>query len=128
MADLFEILPNFDIKPYSHLLHSLEKNEITVAELISLDPAEIARRCPLPLLDVQALIQEIIQTLQHDVKVQTHSTTENTGITNIESFPNRFNNIWSRNVGLVTTLDESIDKLLGGGFVTGHVSEIVGER
>ncbi len=34
MSDLLDTLPDFNVKPYSHLLHSLEKNDVTVNQTI----------------------------------------------------------------------------------------------
>lgn len=69
MSDLLDTLPDFNVKPYSHLLHSLEKNDITVTDLLTLDPIEIARKCPLPLLDLRRLVSDVIEALQKDLKM-----------------------------------------------------------
>lgn len=68
MSDLLEVLPDFNTKPFTHLLHSLEKNNISVVDLISLEPKEIARKCPLPPVDVQKLRQALVLALQNDLK------------------------------------------------------------
>ncbi|RVX66785.1 hypothetical protein B0A52_08978 [Exophiala mesophila] len=69
MSDLLEVLPDFDTGPFTHLFHSLEKNNISVADLISLEPKEISRKCPLPLADVQKLRQSLVQAMQNDLKI-----------------------------------------------------------
>lgn len=132
MSDLHEVVPDFDIKPYTHLLHSLEKNDITVADLITLDPKEIARKCPLPSADVQKLVTSLIQALQRDVQ---------NGVTKKRKVPG-LNSVDAENGApaekstaanllgdylVVKTLDSNIDQALGGGFQPGHITEIVGE-
>lgn len=47
MIDLQELILDIDIKPLPRLMLSLRKTEVTLIDLISPDPAEIARKCPL---------------------------------------------------------------------------------
>ncbi|ETN44235.1 uncharacterized protein HMPREF1541_10786 [Cyphellophora europaea CBS 101466] len=129
MCDLAQVLPDFNLKPYSHLLHSLEKNEFTVTDLVSLDPVEIARRCPLPLLDVRRLIADVIEWLQRDLNMlpPVHSISSDflapdmSSDSSVNPEPTRSQNMFVR------TLDLEIDALLGGGFPAGYVTEVVGE-
>ncbi|KAI1614784.1 DNA repair protein RAD57 [Exophiala viscosa] len=131
MSDLAEILPNFDSRDYTHLFHSLEKNDITVADLITLDPIEIARRCPLPATDVQKFVLDVTKALQDDLQgkvkqvwdIKITDPAEAT-VTIAESL----NGAASPVVGpSLKTLDETIDRALGGGIVPGHIVEVVGE-
>ena len=133
MSDLLEILPEFDLKPYSHLLHSLEKNDITVTDLITLDLVEIARKCPLPLLDVRRLVSDVIEALQKDLKMlpskQSTSSELLASTSDGKPPPNGASlKLRRQELEYVKTLDPAIDKLLGGGFATGYVAEIAGER
>ncbi|EXJ93302.1 hypothetical protein A1O1_01694 [Capronia coronata CBS 617.96] len=133
MSDLLEVIPDFDIKPYTHLLHSLEKNDIIVADLITSDPKEIARRCPLPSADVQRLVADVIKALQGDVqsgmrkicKAPSSRSGGNTAGATIE----HINEGTATVVGSqqVKTLDAAIDQALAGGFQPGQITEIVGE-
>lgn len=122
MTDLSEVLPDFDLQPYRHLTHSLEKNHVSLSELISLDPIEIAKRCPLPLGDLRAMIQDIIKALQEDlgVKDATKSTGSGAWFKNKEDGASQ--------TVTVKTLDAKIDACLGGGILPGYLTEIVGER
>ncbi|KAL6251941.1 DNA repair protein rhp57 [Rhinocladiella similis] len=130
MSDLLEVLPDFDLKSHRHLLHSLEKNDITVADLISLDPIDIARKCPLPTTDVQRLVSDVVKALQDDVQgavnkrweigppepqKETSALDEDVG-----------DEVW-RKEARVKTLDIAIDGALGGGLLPGHIIEVVGE-
>ncbi len=129
MADLPEVLPSFDHRPYSHLLHSLRKNNILVSDLISLDPIQIAKRCPLPPLDVQRLVGNVIETLQKQLNIapaQQSTSSELLASTNRPVL----SKLEARRPELncVSTLDDSIDHTLGGGFPAGYLTEIVGER
>src|SRR5450432_1546558 len=121
MTDLLSTLPDFSTAAYTHLIPSLEKNGITVADLLTLDPIEIVRRCPLPLLDVRRFIKEVIESLQRDAGVQDVPITkneefslpqkleDNCGI--VQGFRKVVNN-WNP----ISTLDDKIDEALGGGI------------
>lgn len=133
MSDLADVLPDFDTHSFSHLLHSLQKNEVTVAELISLDPAEIARRCPLPLLDVRRLANTVIEHLQGDLKmigVQAGTNDELLAPTTRNGLEVRANEPATGIDGLrfISTGDTDIDELLGGGLPASYITEVVGER
>lgn len=124
MSDLSDVLPRFDTHPYSHLLHSLQKNEVTVADLISFDPTEIARKCPLPLHDVRKLANSVIEHLQKDMNIFTIPSGK-------DKIPSTTTNGYlSPNEGLdyISTGDVEADELLGGGIPAGYITEVVGER
>jgi DNA repair protein RAD57 len=133
MTDLLSTVPDFSTAAYTHLIPSFEKNGITVADLLTLDPIEIVRRCPLPLLDVRRFIKEVIESLRRDAGVQdvpitkneefslTQKLEDNCGI--VRGFRKVVNN-WNP----ISTLDDKIDEALGGGIPTGYVTEVTGER
>lgn len=130
MADIQQILPDFDIRPYSHLLFSLEKNAISVDDLCTRDPKDIAAACPLPLRDVQSLVKDVIRQLQSDVMRSTKKRKATDNV--IQEAAN--NAIQSRKAAKVTrkddmisTLDPIIDEGLKGGFRPGSVIDLVGE-
>lgn len=135
MADLKDVLPNFDTQPWRHLTYSLEKKNVLTAELIAQDPVDIARRCPLPLREVKRFVEALNAAIRTEIipisrtsqtklqekdgeparkKARTKHTTEHTDRKQRMTF--------------VKTLDDNIDRCLGGGFPTGHICEIVGER
>lgn len=133
MSDLLDTLPDFDVKPYSHLLHSLEKNDVTVTDLITLDPVEIARKCPLPLLDVRRLASDVIEALQKDLKMLPTKQSTSSELLAPSSDDKHTSNSFSlqlhgQAMSFIKTLDSALDKQLGGGFPVGYVTEIVGER
>ena len=133
MSDLLDTLPDFDVKPYSHLLHSLEKNDVTVTDLITLDPVEIARKCPLPLLDVRRLASDVIEALQKDLRMlPTNQSTSSELLAPTSDDKSSSNSIplqlRGQDMVFVKTLDPALDKQLGGGFPVGYVTEVVGER
>ncbi|KIW93020.1 uncharacterized protein Z519_06869 [Cladophialophora bantiana CBS 173.52] len=129
MSDLLEVLPEFDLKPYTHLLHSLEKNDITVTDLISLDPKEIARKCPLPSADVKRLVEDVIQALQHDI-LQGVRKKRKIRAPDVEETADDRPQAKGTKMDLplkVRTLDPNIDQALNGGLYPGHITEVVGE-
>ncbi len=133
MSDLLDTLPDFDVKSYSHLLHSLEKNDVTTTDLVTLDPVEIARKCPLPLLDVRRLASDVIEALQKDLKMMPMKQSTSGELLAPSSDDKPSSNSLSlqlrgQDMAFVKTLDPALDEQLGGGFPVGYVTEIVGER
>jgi DNA repair protein RAD57 len=129
MSDLRDVLPDFNAKPYTHLLHSLEKNDITVTDLVSLDPVEIARKCPLPLLDLRRLVTDVVYALQKDLNMLAHkqSTSSDLLASTNDHKPAPKPSL-GQDLIFIKTLDPTIDKLLGGGLPIGYITEVVGER
>ncbi|KIW37888.1 uncharacterized protein PV06_09870 [Exophiala oligosperma] len=130
MSDLLEVLPNFDLKSHRHLLHSLEKNDITVADLISLDPIDIARKCPLPTTDVQRLVSDVVKALQEDVQGAVNKRWDvghSGSLKETDALDKEEGDEVQGTEATVKTLDIDIDGALGGGLVPGHIIEVVGE-
>ena len=129
MSDLLEFLPDFDLKPYTHLLHSLEKNNITVAQLISLDHVTIAKQCPLPSADVQKLVKDVVQALQRDALQVVRKKHKITVEEPEEDEPSskKAKPLPPKDVPKITTLDPRIDQALNAGIQPAQVLEIVGE-
>jgi len=132
MTDLLYTLPDFSTAEYTHLIPSFEKNGITVADLLTLDPIEIVKRCPLPLLDVRRFVKDVIRALQKDIGIRdtTHTSDDlfvpqdQQGVTAPVQACKHMMGRWSA----ISTLDNMVDKVLGGGIPTGYVTEVTGER
>ncbi|KAK5949752.1 DNA repair protein rhp57 [Knufia fluminis] len=133
MADLIEILPNFDLQPWRHLTYSLEKKNILTAELVSLDPIEIARKCPLPLKEVRRMAAAVTEALRADAGYRCMPPPprpQDKG--DSEEPPRKRVRLEDpkpsiKDLQYVKTLDARIDEALGGGFPAGSICEIVGE-
>ncbi|KAJ6145491.1 DNA recombination and repair protein Rad51 C-terminal [Penicillium chermesinum] len=131
--DLLAVLPDFVIKPYAHILPPLERSKITVVDLITLDTLEIAKRAHVPPADVRRLAASVVDALHTDLGV------EKTPIDPLEDEPSssidpravstsfgpstRLQPRWNT----ISTLDSTMDGLLGGGIPTGYVTEVTGE-
>ncbi|KAK5106340.1 DNA repair protein rhp57 [Lithohypha guttulata] len=131
MADLTEVLPHFDLQPWRHLTYSLEKKNILTAELLSKDPVEIAKRCPLPLNELRRLIAAVVDALRADTHFSSTTITTAQPVGSGEP-PLKKARIFREDpefppLQCVRTLDTNIDECLGGGFAAGCISEIVGE-
>ena len=122
MTDLTAVLPGFPTHQYVRLLPSLEKNLVTTADLLTLDCVEIAKRAQLPLLDVKRLCNATLEALKgslgiaEDEGVQQSSLLRKTGKDILSS--------WRT----ISTLDNELDRALGGGIPAGYITEITGER
>ena len=128
MSDIVHALPDFDIRPYSHLIHSIEKNDITVTDLLTLDPLEIARRCPLPLLEIKRLIKDVIEACQKDAGIAPKKVSTCDDL--LASSGSFKQSKWQQRDAtphIIKTLDSDIDATFNGGIYTGYITEIAGE-
>lgn len=55
MTNLLTLLPEFDIKPFTHILPSLERALISTADLLTLDAVDVAKRAQVPPGEVRKL-------------------------------------------------------------------------
>ncbi|EEA25749.1 DNA repair protein rhp57 [Talaromyces marneffei ATCC 18224] len=137
--DLLTIIPNFNTKPYTHILPPLERRHITTVDLITLDYLEIAKRAHVPPADVRRLCADVVVGLHGDLGYQTSSARAVPHDAKYSNNENRDDKVvpagqddggsrldlsrWST----ISTLDPALDDLLGGGIPTGYLTEITGE-
>lgn len=126
MTDLFDTIPDFPIKPYTHLLPSLEKHLVTTSDLLTLDASEIAKRAQLPLLDVRRLADHVVSILQRQLGLGVIPDADDQQQAGecLRKHGREITSQWST----ISILDDSLDRALGGGIPTGYLTEIVGER
>ncbi|KAI1780469.1 DNA repair protein RAD57 [Hypoxylon cercidicola] len=130
MTDLSRILPDFPAGRFANLLPAIERHGLTVADLLTLQVADIGKRTQLPLLDIKRLCHAVLDALHVDLGVSDKQPAgerdgggESVGAplkrtgTELLAAPPRF----------VSTLDDALDAALGGGVPAGYVTEIVGE-
>jgi hypothetical protein len=98
--------------PSSRVLQALDNARLQTVDLLTLDVFEIHRRTQLSVIDVQNLVKDIIAALS--------LTVESDVVKSVEERSQAF--------AFLTTGDERINKLLGGGIPTGSLTEITGER
>lgn len=119
MTDLLQALPDFPTHLYSHLLPSLDKQQVTLSDLLTLDATDIARRAQLPRGEVRKLADVALQELQKQLGLKDGET---------ESTTNGFSTAQEREEWrTISTLDDDLDAALGGGFPVRYLSEVVGE-
>lgn len=123
MTDLLQVLPDFDSKPYSHLLPSLDKALITTNDLLTLDAPDVAKRAQVPAGELRKLVDAVIAALHQQVgfgaeERASHSFLTESGDTDAP------NTGWT----CISTLDEKLDAALGGGIPPGYIVEVTGER
>ncbi|KXT12595.1 hypothetical protein AC579_375 [Pseudocercospora musae] len=104
------VLPDFDVSNHTHILPSLERAHISTADLLSLDALHVAKRAHVPPGDVKKLADALIDALHADSQCQAGRHLG--GI---------------RQRAMISTLDDGLDTVLGGGIARGHVTEMVGE-
>ena len=121
MTNLLTVLPAFDIRPYTHILPSLEKALVATADLLSLDALDVAKRAQVPVGEVRKLADAVLEALQTSL-----------GRTGQESEEDELNGGSNRRLNAectsISTLDDYLDANLNGGIAPGYLTEIVGER
>ncbi|KAM0330653.1 hypothetical protein ACHAQA_003604 [Verticillium albo-atrum] len=120
MTDLFRVLPHFPDGQFANLIQVLDRHGVTTADLLTLDIADIGKRTQLPLLDVSRLSNAVVAALHRDLGVsrrpaETPSILRHT-LAELSNQPSA-----------ISTLDDDLDRALGGGVPTGYVTEITGE-
>ncbi|KAL1871582.1 hypothetical protein VTK73DRAFT_2011 [Phialemonium thermophilum] len=142
MTDLLCVLPEFPVSRYANLVPALEKHNLTVSDLLTLDVADIGKRTGLPLLDIKRLRNAILDALHRDLGVTPDAQkagpdprnplpadpTPRTAQGPSLAYPLRHTHAslasqWQT----ITTLDPVLDKALGGGVPVGYVTEVTGE-
>jgi len=96
--------------PSSRVLQALDNAGLHTVDLLTLDVLEIHRRTQLSVIDVQNLVKDVITALNiPDDAIKT-------GTERLEEFT------------FITSGDEKINVLLGGGIPTAALTEVTGER
>lgn len=130
--DLLSVLPGFSTHGFVHIIPPLERRRVTVVDLITLDPLEIAKRARVPPADVRRLSNRIVEALHGDLGVKPSLPSTDA----LDSIPNpnisletpRLEPATKPQWSTISTLDPAMDALLGGGLPTGYVTEVTGER
>ncbi|KAH7413170.1 P-loop containing nucleoside triphosphate hydrolase protein [Cadophora sp. MPI-SDFR-AT-0126] len=122
MTDLIAVLPGFPTHQYVRLLPSLERHQVTTADLLTQDCTEIAKRASLPILDVKRLCNAVLDALQGSLGVQEDGNSVQ-GSSLLRKSGEDVVNCWHT----ISTLDDDLDRALGGGIPTGHITEVTGE-
>ncbi|KAH8167015.1 hypothetical protein CIB48_g1239 [Xylaria polymorpha] len=138
MTDLSQVLPDFPVARYTRLLPAIEKSQLTVTDLLTLEVPEIGKRTQLPLLDVKRLCNAILAALHADLGVTTADEGHGEQKQNESQSGKRPSirggslrqtgtELLARPWRTISTLDASLDAALGGGVPTGYITEITGE-
>lgn len=131
MTDLLTVLPNFDSRPFTHVLPSLEKALVTCSDLLTLDAIHLAKRAQLPPAEVKKLGDALLDSLSDHASdvwplaVESAHPNE-TGEREI-STSSRSGNLL-QDQWIVSTLDDKLDIALNGGIHSGYLTEVTGER
>ncbi|KAF2129128.1 hypothetical protein P153DRAFT_32810 [Dothidotthia symphoricarpi CBS 119687] len=120
MTDLLHVLPDFDARPFTHLLPKLDKALITTNDLLTLDAADVAKRSQLPAGELRKLTDAVIPALHQQLGFGGEEAPGSAFLGDVDD-PER---PWP----YISTLDEGLDAALGGGIPPGYVVEVTGER
>lgn len=122
MTDLLQVLPDFETRPFTHLLPSLDKALVTTSDLLTLDAHDVAKRAQLPAGELRKLVDAVVPALHLQLGFGPGGET---------AAGNAFSaalrqpaDAWK----CISTLDEQLDAALGGGVPPGYLVEVTGER
>ena len=124
MTDLLQVLPDFDAKPFTHLLPSLDKALITTNDVLTLDAADVAKRAQLPAGELRKLADAVIAALHLQLGFGGEEAAGTSSFLSASGNPDKARDEWT----CISTLDERLDAALGGGIPRGYVVEVTGER
>ncbi|KAI6868998.1 P-loop containing nucleoside triphosphate hydrolase protein [Hortaea werneckii] len=125
MTNLLTVLPDLDIRPFTHILPSLEKALVSTADLLTLEPADIARRAQVPPREVEKLATILVDGLHGgsgDNANRERSDVGDAGAGNVVDGEELV-----KDAQAISTLDDDLDQQLNGGIAAGTVTEFVGE-
>ncbi|RHZ57763.1 hypothetical protein CDV55_103727 [Aspergillus turcosus] len=133
LMDLLSVLPGFQTRSYAHIIPSLERNKITIVDLITLDNLEIAKRAHVPPADLRRLTTQVVKALHKDVgfkeDCEGDDAVEPSSSIDIEKplIPGPSTKLDLSQWSAISTLDPALDELLNGGLPTGYLTEVTGE-
>ncbi|KAI0025813.1 DNA repair protein RAD57 [Xylariomycetidae sp. FL0641] len=135
MTDLSRVLPDFPIAHYAHLLPAIEKHQLTVTDLLTLEPPDLGKRTQLPLLDLKRLCDAVLEALHADLGVADGPQDPRPGTSRAaaaaaakkSALRHTGTELVAKPWRTISTLDAALDAALGGGVPAGYVTEITGE-
>ncbi|KAF7113649.1 hypothetical protein CNMCM5793_003005 [Aspergillus hiratsukae] len=133
LMDLLSVLPGFQTRSYAHIIPPLERNKITIVDLITLDNLEIAKRAHVPPADLRRLTTQVLKALHKDVGFEEDcegdEAVEPSSSIDIEKplIPGPSTKLDLSQWSAISTLDPALDELLNGGLPTGCLTEVTGE-
>lgn len=132
MSDLLSVLPDLPLSPQTHrILSSLDKNNVTIADLLTLDQLEVSKRISVSLLDLRRFLKEVVRELHTSLESTPNTDSKQESSVGIDhrnaSFGMTGFDAW-KTQRFISTGDVTLDSVLGGGIMTGSITEVVGER
>lgn len=127
MTNLLTVLPDFDIRPFTHILPSLERALVSTADLLTLPAPDIAKRAQVPPREVERLAKVLIESLHGPLAGDDDTVDESTVGTQRDGQEEGGQALVDR-CHTISTLDDGLDGVLNGGINVGSITEFVGER
>jgi len=140
MTDLLHVLPDFSTKPFSNLLPSLERSQITVSDILTTDAVDLAKRAQLPVREVRRLTDALVAALNVQLGLSINETAGDAQAyldlppsqkrqkrdeqASLQKLGTDLEKEWNT----ISILDVGLDAALSGGILTGYVTEVTGER
>ncbi|KAI6840152.1 P-loop containing nucleoside triphosphate hydrolase protein [Hortaea werneckii] len=125
MTNLLTVLPDLDIRPFTHILPSLEKALVSTADLLTLEPVDIAKRAQVPPREVEKLATTLVDGLHGGSGDNTNGEGSDAAESGAEHATNGEGLV--NDAQAISTLDDDLDQRLNGGIAVGAVTEVVGE-
>lgn len=131
--NLYAVCPDLPTSDFSNILPSLERNHISVSDLLSLEAQDVAKRAQIPVREVTRLVKAVLTALhgqygfgEDSVEGEDEGSEENARAIRRPALALTSNELLSQ-WRAISTLDESLDTALDGGIPLGYLTEITGE-
>ena len=128
MTNLLACLPDLDITPFTHILPSLEKAAISVADILSLNSIDVAKRANVPPGEVKKLADVVLDGLHADINRSKTRLLDGLGRDKGAIKPPKIDHDVTSSSTYISTLDDRLDSLFHGGIGASYLTEVVGER
>ena len=128
MTNLLTVLPEVRFQSFAHILPSLERSLITTADLLTLEPLDLAKRASVPPGEVKKLCDALLEALHSDIDGPNVKGRDISIQTREERDEVQNGLAFTRVGSAISTLDNKLDATIGGGIASGYLTEIVGER
>ncbi|KAJ4348687.1 DNA repair protein rhp57 [Didymosphaeria variabile] len=118
MTDILHVLPDFDTAKFAHLLPSLDKALISTNDLVTLEPADVAKRAQVPAGELRKLVDALVLALHRHLGFGAEEPRSS-------AFLSASGHTSAAHT--ISTLDEELDQALLGGIRPGYLVEVTGE-
>lgn len=127
MTDLLNILPSFPASRFASILPKIEQHALSTTDILTLHPADIAKQTHVSILDLKRFIAAVQASLADDIGPPKEIALRLKNGESQEGNDDGDGGAKEIEQNVISTLDDDLDKALGGGVPVGCITEFAGE-